>query len=170
MRVEARPVRTFPVSQSSVGDCRMTNTRPVMSTGIWPAAVWSSLGAPTRISPTANHIPVSSPDELGDDTGRDVGSWKPHAEIQRQPCPHVAVRPYTPRSFNVSPKRLRVCDFFVELSKSRPTIDPRGRFVIPRLTLILRRSAAVGPAHSATPLALGSRQFRRKPRPGLGGL
>jgi hypothetical protein len=73
-------------------------------------------------------------------------------------------------SFSVLPKRLSVCDFFVKLSRSRPTRDPRGRFAIPRLTLILAR-AVVGPgAFRHPPPSLGSQQFRRKSRPGLGGL
>jgi CelD/BcsL family acetyltransferase involved in cellulose biosynthesis len=61
MRVDARPIRTFPVSQSSVGDCRMTNTGPIMSTGIWPAAVASSSGTPAWTSLAANHIRAPSP-------------------------------------------------------------------------------------------------------------
>ena len=67
-------------------------------------------------------------------------------------------------------ERLSVCDFFVELSRTRPTIDARGRFVIQRLSLILERSAAGPGAFRHTPPALGSQQFQRKSRPGLGGL
>jgi hypothetical protein len=83
--VEARAVWTFPVSQAPVGDCRLTNTRPIMSTGIWPAAILPSLATPARISPAANHIRASSPGRPWRRHGQRWGSWKPHAGIQRQP-------------------------------------------------------------------------------------
>ena len=73
-------------------------------------------------------------------------------------------------SFSGLREQLSVCDFFVELSRSRPTIDPRGRFVIPQLTLILGRSAVVGlGAFRDTLPRLGRNNFDASPRSGLGG-
>jgi hypothetical protein len=87
--------------------------------------------------------------------------------IERQPYRHVLVRPYTPRR-SALPKRLSVCDFFVELSRSGPTTDPRGRFAISRLTLFLGR-LAVGPgAFRHTPPRLGRNNFDASPVPGWG--
>jgi hypothetical protein len=156
----------IPVSQSSVGDCRMTNTSPIMSTGIWRAAVLSSSGTPARISLAANHMRASSP-------GR---AWRRHGRLEaargESSASHIGVFwcVRTHRWFSVLSKRLSVCDFFVELSRSRPTIDPRGRFAISRLTLFLGRLADGPGAFRHTPPSLGSQQFRCKPRPGLEGL
>jgi hypothetical protein len=158
IRVEAHPVRTFPVSQSSVGDCRMTNTSPIMSTGIWRSAVLSSSGTPARISLAANHMRASSP-------GR---AWRRHGRLEaargESSASHIGVFWYvrTHRWFSVLSKRLSVCDFFVELSRSRPTIDPRGRFAIPRLTPILaigrRRPRRIPPNSSLAWVATISTQ------------
>ena len=93
-------------------------------------------------------------------------SCKPHAPaISACSCASVHML-----SLSGLRERLSVCDFFVELSRSRPTIDARGRFVIPRPSLILERLAAGPGAFRRTSPALGSQQFQRKSRPGLGGL
>jgi hypothetical protein len=56
----------------------------------------------------------------------------------------------------------------VKLSRSRQTTDPQGRFVTPRLTLILRTiGPSLAPAHFPTPLRAGARSyFDESPVPG----
>jgi hypothetical protein len=146
----------------------LANTRPIMSTGIWPAAILSSLATPARISLAANHIRASSPGRRWRRHGQRCGQLEAACGIQRQPSARSGASVHTAvvqRATEVV-EGLRLLCGVVE----KPTDNRRARSLCyPAAAAHSRATSRRPPAQSATPLPrLGRTSFDASPVPGWG--